>query len=124
MNYYGIIIEESLNNPAVLSEFTIAAHKQQGGWGFKLVSVSEDELARLIQRLQQHMIPVSEDCWYNHFFAGERLVVVYQNQVFYTTVNAEDWTEVIQYGMRHGIPREQLDFNPCRQEAAVELFRI
>lgn len=124
MKYYGIVIEESLRSSAVLSGFDIVAHKRQGGWRFLLVALCEADLGHQIERLQQEMIPVAEDCWYNHFFAGERLVVVYQDRVFHTTVNPADGAEVIQYGLSHGIPREQLDFNPCSLTAAAALFGV
>ncbi|MEO3945886.1 hypothetical protein [Gorillibacterium sp. CAU 1737] len=120
--YDGIIIGQSLKNPALLKQWNILTQKQQGGWTFLWVSVPEGEFGDRIADLQKSMIPMEEDCWYNHFFQDDTLFVVYQDAVFRTTTNPQDWTEVVEYGLRHGVPTEQLDFNPCTRDGAARLF--
>ncbi|WP_040950883.1 hypothetical protein [Gorillibacterium massiliense] len=124
MIYYGIVIEQSLKNPSILKEFEIVAQKQNGNWKFLLVSASENTLENQIEKLQDNMIPINEDCWYSHFFMNDAMIVVYQDAVFKTTTNQSDWNEVIQYGTKHGVPIEQLDFNPCTKEGAFKLFDL
>lgn len=124
MIYYGIVIEQSLKNPSILKEFGIVAQKQMGSWNFLLVSASENTLENQLKKLQDNMIPINEDCWYNHFFMNDTMIVVYQDAVFKTTTNQSDWKEVIQYGIKHGVPIEQLDFNPCTRDGAFNLFDL
>lgn len=52
------------------------------------------------------------------------MIVVYQDAVFKTTPNQSDWKEVIQYGIKQGVPIEQLDFNPCIKDGALKLFDL
>lgn len=122
MNYYGIVIEQSLRNNDILNEFNCVAEKQIGSWKLLLISISVSELEIQLQKLQDNMILRSNDCWYSHFFKDETLIIVYQDAIFRTTINPIDWDAAIQYGTKHGIPIEQLDFNPCHKEEAFSLF--
>jgi len=122
--YLGIIIEKSLKETDVIKEFQIVGTRRKGSWNFLLVSVSEEKLEQQIRLLQQHMIDIEEDCWYAHYFRKNELVVVYQDKVFRTSTSPETWQEVIQYGLDHGIPLEQLDFNPRTMEGAYGFFDI
>jgi hypothetical protein len=124
MIYYGIVIVQSLKKTSILKEFEIVAQKQIGSWRFLLVSAFENTLENQLKKLQDNMIPINEDCWYNHFFSDDTMIVVYQDAVFKTTQNQSDWKEVIQYGNKHGVPIEQLDFNPCTKEGALKLFDL
>lgn len=122
--YFGIIVEQSLKDVSVLQEFEIRADKRIGSWRLLLVSVPEEEIEPKMRRLQDHMIGVSEDCWYAHFFKDETLYVVYQDAIFRTSVDPEDWDEAIRYGLTNGIPREQLDFRPRTAEEAMATFGL
>lgn len=55
---------------------------------------------------------------------NDTLIVVYQDNVIKTSTHTDDWGEVIQYGIKHGIPTNQLDFNPCTKDDAFELFEL
>jgi (2Fe-2S) ferredoxin len=124
MVYFGIINEQSLKNPGILEELSIVSQKQKGSWNFLLVLAYEDELGNQIKKLQENMVPNNEGYWYNYFFMNDTLIVVYQDAVIKTSTNPDDWEEVIQYGFKHGIPINQLDFNPCTKDEAFELFDL
>lgn len=76
MNYYGIVIEQSLRNVEVLSEFDLVAQKQIGSWKLLLISISDNELESQLKKLQDNMIDITDDCCYSHFFNEETLIVV------------------------------------------------
>lgn len=124
MAYLGIIVEQSLKDVSVLQSFKILAEKRAGSWRLLLVSVPDEEMDPKLQKLQNHMIGISEDCWYAHFFKDETLYVVYQDAIFKTSVFPEDWDDAIRYGLDHGIPVEQLDFNPRTAEDACAMFGL
>lgn len=124
MNYWGIVIEQSLKDGSVLEDFDLLAKKQIGGWTFRLVSVPEHEMEAKLAKLQRHMIDVREDCWYAHFFKDETMFVVYQDRVFKTSVDPDGWREAVEHGLRNGVPLEQLDFKPRTKDAAEAFFGL
>lgn len=124
MVYFGIVNEQSLQNPGILEEFSIVAQKQIGSWNFLLVLAYEEELENQIKKLQENMVPINKNCWHIYFFMNDTLIVVYQDNVIKTSTNPDEWEEVIQYGVKHGIPITQLDFNPCTKDEAFELFDL
>lgn len=124
MNYYGIVIEQSLKNPDIINEIDLVAQKQKGSWNFLLLSIPENELENQLKKLQNSMIHIDDECWYSHFFRDESMIVVYQDALFKTTVNPNDWKEVITYGINHGVPIEQLDFDPHTKKEAFNLFEL
>ncbi|RUT48100.1 hypothetical protein EJP82_02875 [Paenibacillus anaericanus] len=123
-DFYGIVIQQSLKDHKTADILDIVAHKMIGTWDFLFVRVREQQLHETIIELQANMIDVDLDCWYNHFFKNDALVVVYQDQVFQTTVDSQTWEDVVQYGLDHGIPIEQLDFNPRTLRDCCDFFEI
>lgn len=123
-DFYGIVIQQSLKDHKTADILDIVAHKMIGTWDFLFVRVREQQLHETIIELQANMIDVDLDCWYNHFFKNDALVVVYQDQVFQTTVDSQTWEDVVQYGLDHGIPIEQLDFNPRTLQDCCDFFEI
>lgn len=121
-NYLGIVIKQSLKNAT--TKIDIIAQKFVGSWDFMLVRVEDHHLDEHIKELQGNMIGVEEDCWYNHYFRDNELIIVYQDRVFYSLTDPESWNDVIQYGLNHGVPKEQLDFKPRTENDAYEFFNI
>lgn len=70
------------------------------------------------------MINVEEDCWYCHYFRDNELIIVYQDWVFYSLTDPKSWDDGIQYGLNHGVPKEQLDFKPRTVNDSYEFFNI
>ncbi|GGH22560.1 hypothetical protein [Paenibacillus segetis] len=123
-DYYGIVIKQSLKDHNSADVLDIVAHKHVGTWDFLFVRVKEQQFLETISELQVNMIDANIDCWYNHFFHDNEVVVVYQDQVFQVRMDPNTWSEVIQYGLIHGIPREQLDFNPRTIQDSYIFFGI
>lgn len=113
-----------MKDRTIIDKLDVLSEKKLGDWNFLLVSAPENELDVQLKNLQQHMIDCHEDCWYAHFFKEESMIVVYQNAIFKTTIHPEDWKEAVQFGLDHGIPLEQLDFNPRTKEGVFEFFGL
>lgn len=123
-NYLGIVIKQSFMNQDALQELNIISSKKLGSWDFLFVSVDEGQLNTTIEKIQQSMINIDDDCWYNHFFKDGVLIIVFQDKVFKVTTNPGSWNDVIQYGLEKGIPRGQLDFKPRTLEDAYKFFEV
>lgn len=121
-NYLGIVIKQSLKNSTNILD--IIAQKVVGSWDFMLVSVEDHQLDKHIKELQGNMINVDEDCWYSHYFRDNELIIVYQDRVFYSLTDPKSWDDGIQYGLNHGVPKEQLDFKPRTVNDSYEFFNI
>ena len=124
MNYFGIIVEQSLKDVSVLQEFKLLVDKRIGSCRLLLVSVPDEEIEQKLKKLQNAMIEISEDCGYAHFFKDRALFVVYQDALFKTSIFPEDWDDMIWYGLNHGIPKEQLDFKPRTADDALAMFGL
>lgn len=123
-DFWGIVVEQSLNDPHVIDDMNIIAKKQVAAWRIVLVSVAERDLSTRIANLQDNMIDAKDDCWYAHFFRGEELIVVYQDRLFCTTDDPNAYAQSIQHGVNHDIPIEQLDFEPRTKADAMAYFRL
>ncbi|RUT46563.1 hypothetical protein EJP82_11995 [Paenibacillus anaericanus] len=120
----GIVIKQSLNDENGLKPFQIRANRRIGSWDVLYVSVESKELDESINCLQASMVDKYEDCWYNHLFKDEELIVIYQDKYFKVSIDHKSWDEVIQYGLNNGIPMEQLDFNPRTMKETDEFFNL
>src|SRR5690348_13586161 len=110
--YLGIIIRESLKNHKIIDTLPVISKKEVGSWQLLLVSIDESELKIHIKNLQDNMMEITKDCWYAHYFCEQEIIVVFQDRIFYISMNQDSWDNVIEYGINNGIPREQLDFKP------------
>lgn len=120
--YQGIIIRQSLRDSSVLNLFEQLATRRIGSWLFFLVQLEASALDATVKKLQNAM--VEDDEWYAHFFSGDRLIVVFREAVFFTTVSPEGWEEVVSYGLTRGIPLKQLDFEPRTNPTAAAFFNL
>jgi hypothetical protein len=119
-NYLGIIIEQSLRDPAITKEFSVVARRRVQSWVFLLASVPADAFERHVKLIQSNM--VTDDQWYAHYFRADELVVVYRDAVFHVSTDPASWGPAVEYGLAAGIPNEQLDFHPRTLPEAERFF--
>ena len=118
----GDIIEESLTDRSVLSEVTILETRVEPvteyhrtpwleQWTIHRVAVSEERAAELAERFSQALD--AEHAWYADFKNEDIHYVAFADKVFRVPRYSEGrYAEVIEYGVRLGIPPYQLDFSP------------
>lgn len=117
MQYKGIIVEESLEKPEILSECNITATETAGesGWRLHTVLLDDNSFPGLQQSLKQGP-------WYAHFWHGPNIVAIFREKIFrFDTVDKATWIPVLKYGRFLGIPEKQLDF-PTQDERTVYVF--
>lgn len=124
VSYWGVVVAQSCADRGMGEGLATLAHRRVGEWDVVLADVPEVDLEQTVADLRRRMIPADDDCWYAHFFRGDRLVVVFQDQVFVVTTEPASWSEVIAHGRRHGIPDAQLDFEPRTRADARRWFAL
>jgi hypothetical protein len=122
--YYGIVIEQSLADPAFAESLDVAYRKRDpdGSWVFLLVRIAYERLSSELERIRQAM--VHDEPWYAHFFCGNELSVVFADAIFRLTTDPTSWKPAVEHGLALGIPREQLDFWPRTSEQVEEMLGI
>ena len=120
----GDIIEESLTDRSVLSEVIILETRVEPvteyhrtlwleQWTIHRVAVSEERAAELAERFSQALDAVHAHAWYADFKNEDIHYVAFTGKVFRIPRHSEGrYAEVVEYGVRLGIPRYQLDFSP------------
>jgi len=110
--YHGIIVDVSQKDKIIFRKLNILGKKKVDDWVMYKVEVSFNDLDKVIGELQDNLV----DGFYFHFYKGDELIVVFKEKLFKVNIGKSNWSEVIEYGMSLGIPKEQLDFYPCRAD--------
>jgi hypothetical protein len=122
--FFGIVIEQSLADPAFAETLDVSARKQDpnGSWVFLLVRIDPERLSSELERIRQAI--ASDQPWYAHFFSDDRLAVVFADAIFELSTDPASWSSAIEHGLALGIPREQLDFWPRTVEQIEEMLGV
>ncbi len=122
MSFRGVVIQESLDDSSVLSKELIVNTKiipitreaktpWLKQWTLQTVEIPEtkiDSFTKIIASAIDRQHPGS---WYAEFKNDAQQYVVFSNKVFtYNLGNKSKHTHAIHYGLRLGIPKQQLDF--------------
>ena len=118
MNYRGVIIEESLENKAVLAHVKIVSTKVEQvkeshqtpwikQWTLHTVEIPEGEADAVANELARALD--SQHDWYADFKNQDFHYIIYRNKVFKVgRKNKAQYDEAEQYGRSIGIPAHQL----------------
>ena len=121
MNYKGIIIEESLEDPSILSELEIIETKvipvgpEQKTpwllqWTLHTVEFSDDKADRIADEISKS-IDAQHPQWYADFKNDTHHYIVFLMKVFKIELaDVRTYEEAKKFGHHLGIPSEQLDF--------------
>src|ERR687897_569004 len=120
----GNVIEESLADRAALSEVTIFETRVETAteyhrtpwlerWTIHRVAVPEERAAEVAERFSEALDAEHAHAWYADFKNEDIHYVAFADKVFRVARHSEGrYAEVIEYGVRLGIPPYQLDFSP------------
>jgi hypothetical protein len=126
----GNIIEESLADRSVLSEVTILETRVEPAteyhrtpwlkrWTIHRIAVSEGQAAEVAERFSKAFDAEHAYAWYADFKNEDIHYVAFAGKVFRVPRHSEGrYAEVVEYGMRLGIPSYQLDFSPTIEKWA------
>lgn len=120
--YHGNLLDTSFSDPQYLDKFRVFAKKKSetNPWTLHGVIVPEDAIETVIREVQAKLVP--NEPYYNHFYRGDELIVVFKDKVFKITPDRSTWKDAVAYGQTLGIPDDQLVFEPNRFEGEQEYF--
>lgn len=121
-NFFGTIIEESLENKAVLEKVTIVKTKIEKvtekhktpwlkQWTLHSVEIPENEAEAVAKDVSASLD--SQHDWYADFKNDFQHYIIFRNKVFLIDRRSkEQYDEAKKYGISLGIPEYQVDFHP------------
>ncbi len=111
----GMLIAESLKDPTLINELRVSGARisreelplddagHLGRWHLYWVDVTPEQIEAIREQLKPG--------WYAHFWAGDRMVVVFDDARFdLDRFDRSGWAPAIEHGLRRGLRREWLDF--------------
>lgn len=105
MNWYGWIIEQSLDDQSVFDMVpTVKMKSEEADWKEHIIEVSEDKIDEVVTFLKQHLKPA----WYAHVIKGDNIQVLFKDKAF-DAKKGDSFTEIETYGVSVGIPKEQME---------------
>lgn len=108
--YHGIIVDASQRDKSIFDKLKILGKQKDEDWILYRIEVKHEDIEEIIKELQENMI----NGFYFHFYKGDKLIVVFKEKIFKIKTDKSTWNKVIEYGKSLGIPKEQLDFYPCK----------
>jgi hypothetical protein len=107
--YKGIIIEESLLDNRIITDLErkdVKISKEEEPserWHLYSVYVSEEDIEKLSKNIKEK--------WYMHFWKNKKVIAIFKDKKFeFDYDDKSTWQDAIDYGLKIGIPKEQLDF--------------
>jgi len=127
MNYKGVIIEESLENPLILNEVKVLdlrvekvteKHKTPWVkyWYLFTVEISEDRAEEVMEKISDSLDSKHSGSWYTDFKNEKFHYIVFWDKVFKIDLSNPKYRDAMEYGIKLGIPWHQLDFSPEIEE--------
>ena len=124
----GVIIEESLADNAVLADVGIENTKVEAvtekhatpwikQWTLYTVTVPEDKMEMVAEKISQALDPAHGGSWYADFKNDSIHYIIFLNKVFkIDRSQPEQYQSATDYGISLGIPAYQVDFSPHIEE--------
>lgn len=118
--FVGVIIEESLENKAVLKKVKVTSTEIDPvtersktpwveNWTLDTVEIPENKASKIAKELSESLD--SKHNWYADFKNGTHHYIIFRNRVFYIDRTKKvEYERASQYGISLGIPDYQVDF--------------
>ncbi|MFA5069855.1 MAG: hypothetical protein WC528_01100 [Patescibacteria group bacterium] len=122
MNYKGVIIEESLENNAILNNIKILKTKVEKvtekhktpwikQWTLHTVEIPENQAHNFAEKISKALD--SEHNWYADFKNDTHHYIIFRDKFFFIDKQKkQQYDDARQYGISLGIPEYQVDFHP------------
>lgn len=114
--WLGVLIEESLEDPAVLKKMSIVGTERSlldgGTQGEQLQFHKIEVLDADVQDICLEVSQVIHPTWYFHVVNGPKLLVVFRNEILRAEKSDPESIErIIKYGIAHGVLSEQIELH-------------
>ena len=123
-SYKGTIIEESLEDKAVLQKVSVLSTKVEPiterhqtpwllQWTLHKVEVPEGEAKQIAEDISKALDSEHGGAWYADFKNDAHHYIIFPNKVFYINQQSkQEYDEARTYGIALGIPPYQVGFKP------------
>lgn len=120
--YHGIILDAEFTDPSYPKSFKVFAKRKSSDNDRILygIEVKNKDINKTVKEIQMHMR--NDQPYYAHLYNDNKLVVIFKNKIFRVQPHISTWNEIIKYGEKLKIPKEQLDFWPNRLQDEVHYF--
>lgn len=124
MDYEGVIIEESLDDKAVLYKVKIVKTEVEKvtkkhatpwyeQWTLHTVRIPEKNASAIARELSRSISTAHDTNWYADFQNDKFHYIVFKGKVFKVRLGDEKgYSKATDYGISLGIPAYQVDFSP------------
>jgi hypothetical protein len=121
--YHGIILDLEFNDRHYPETFKIFAKRKSSSnqWLLYGVEVEDSKLEETISQIRTNF--KTDKPYYAHFYNDEEVIVIFKDKVIKVSPHISTWKSVIEYGIKLGIPAEQLDFWPNRFQDEIHYFK-
>jgi len=122
--FYGVIIEESLENKSVLNKAKILSTRIEkvlekhetpwlSQWTLHNVEIPESEAEEIAEDVSKSLDRSHGGSWYADFKNDKTHFIIFRNKIFkIERTSKEQYEEATRYGISLGIPDYQVDFSP------------
>jgi len=123
MNFKGIIIEESFEDKKILMALNILKTSVEKvnpeddtpwlkKWTMHTIEVTEDKAMETAERIAISLDSKHADHWYVDYKNEEYHFIIFKKKIFVVDRSRkEEYEDVKKYGLKLGIPEEQLNFS-------------
>jgi hypothetical protein len=126
MIYKGALIEESLEKKSILNKIKITkteiipvTEKMKTPWvkqwTFHYINILENNADNIAKDISKSLDSKHTHAWYVDFKNSKTHFVIFKDKVFkIDRKNKEKYNKAVKYGLKIGIPNQQLDFSPFK----------
>ena len=126
-DYFGVIIEESLQDKEILKKLKIIKTKVEEvtekhktpwlkKWTLHTVKILKDEAEEIALEISTSL-DSEHDSWYADFKNDKYHYIIFRDRVFFIDRRSkEQYDKAKEYGISLGIPEYQVDFHPDIKE--------
>ncbi len=106
--WHAWLIEQSLDDQSLFRKFkTVKMKSEAEDWKEHIVEIPEDKVPEAVEFLKLHL----KAKWYAHMIEGNRITVIFRGMIF-GGKEGDDFSEIEEYGIAHGVPKEQMEVSP------------
>lgn len=116
-NWYGWIIEQSLNDQGIFDMITtIKMKSEEEDWKEHIIEVPEERLDEIVEFLKHSLKPA----WYAHLIKGDQIKVIFKDKSF-DAKEGESFEKIENYGISAGISKEQMEVQGLFRQVKEQL---
>ncbi len=112
------LIEQSLDDLSIFDEYqTLLMKSEDANWKEHVIEIPEGKLKSAVEFIEDHLL----DGWYAHMIKDDQIRVLFKGKSFLAKRD-DDFKEIEEYGIKHGVSAEQMGVAGLFDQASEEGF--